>query len=224
MPEATYEILALLMRYVFAALGVLICLTAFRWLMRDHRIHSKEQRQLPRAGQIGVLEFADSGQRLPLTPEGLVGAGNGCDVVVRKRGLRRRHFTYRFEPRRGVEIVPCRMAKVTVNGQPAKAGRYALSGALIEAGDVTFRLRLYKRLRLPTPRRQDGPADESPDPLLSTWEEDEFLPNGMGVPVPVNPASGEEELPEDEFLPSEETGRLLHLPLFSDEPPDEEEP
>ncbi|MBQ4435238.1 MAG: hypothetical protein II879_04005, partial [Clostridia bacterium] len=70
MPEATYEILALLMRYVFAALGVLICLTAFRWLMRDHRIHSKEQRQLPRAGQIGVLEFADSGQRLPLTPEG----------------------------------------------------------------------------------------------------------------------------------------------------------
>ena len=224
MPEATYEILALLMRYVFAALGVLIFLTAFRWLVRDHRIHSKERRQLPRAGQIGVLEFADSGQRLPLTPEGLVGAGNGCDVVIRKRGLRRKHFNYRFEPRRGVEIIPRRGARVTVNGQPAKAGRYALSGALIEAGDVTFRLRLYKRLRLPAPRSQEV-SEDSPYPLLSTWEEDDFLPNGMGVPVPpADQPYGDDESPEDEFLPSEDKGRLLHMPLFSDEPPDEEEP
>ena len=67
MPEATYEILALLMRYVFAALGALICLLALRWLMKEHRVHSREQRQLPQAGQIGVLEFTDSGERLPET-------------------------------------------------------------------------------------------------------------------------------------------------------------
>ena len=89
MPEAAYEILALLMRYVFTALGALICLLAFRWLLREHRLHRREQRQLPRAGQIGVLEFTDSGERLPLNTEGLAGAGAGCDVVIRKRGLRR---------------------------------------------------------------------------------------------------------------------------------------
>ena len=55
MPEATYEILALLMRYVFTVLGAVICLTAFRWLVRDHRIHNRERRQLPQAGRIGVI-------------------------------------------------------------------------------------------------------------------------------------------------------------------------
>ena len=222
MPEATYEILALLMRYVFAVLGVLICLMAYRWLMREHRIHRKERRQLPLAGQIGVLEFADTGDRLPLNQEGLAGAGGSCDVVIRRKGLRKKHFTYRFQPRRGVEIIPCRGARVTVNGQKAQAGHYALSGALIEAGDVTLRLRLYKRLRLPSVRPQET---DSPSPLLNTWDEDEFLPNGMGVPVPVSGETDrEDEEPEDDFLPAEDRGKLLHLPLFSDEPPDEEEP
>ena len=222
MPEATYEILALLMRYVFAALGVLICLTALRWLLREHRVHSREQRQLPQAGRIGVLEFADSGERLPLSREGLVGAASACDVIIRKRGLRPRHFRYRFQPRRGVEIIPCRRAKVTVNGQKAQAGHYALSGALIQAGDTTLRLRLYKRLHLPSAKDQD-----SPDPLLSTWDEDDFLPNGMGIPMPGQPAR--EDGTEDgdiwaDAQPDPDRGKLLHMPLFSDDPPDGEEP
>ena len=219
MPEATYEILALLMRYVFAVLGAVICLTAFRWLVRDHRIHNRERRQLPQAGRIGVLEYADTGDRLPLTQEGLVGAGSGCDVVIRRRGLKKKHFRYRFQPRRGVEIVPCRGARVSVNGQKAQAGHYALSGALIEAGDVTLRLRLYKRLRLPAAQEQD-----SPDLLLSTWEEDDFLPNGMSIPVP----DSEQNSPDDEEIwpeeKDEERGKLLHMPLFSNDPPDEEKP
>ncbi len=193
MPEETYEILALLMRYVFAGLIALICARALRWLLHDHRVHARERRQLPRAGQIGVLEFADTGERLPIAPEGLVGAGGICDVVIRKRGLRNRHFTYRLQPRRGVEIVPCRRAQVSVNGQPAQAGRYAVSGAVIEAGDTVLRLRLFKRLRLPQEMQ------DSPDPILSTWEEDEFLPNGMAVPAAGGPWTGEgpEEAPDD---------------------------
>ena len=227
MPEATFEILSLLMRYVFAALGVLIALTALRWLLREHRVHSREQRQLPTAGQIGVLEFADSGERLPLTQEGLVGAGASCDVVIRRRGLKKRHFAYRFQPRRGVEIIPCRGARVTVNGQKARAGQFALSGALIEAGEATFRLRLYKRLRLPAAREQD-----SPTPILSTWEEDDFLPNGMAVPMPQQEDQpGTEQYAETDAEiravldgpPDEERGKLLRMPLFSDDPPDEEE-
>ncbi len=219
MPEATYEILALLMRYVFAALGVLICLTALRWLMREHRIHKKERRQLPLAGQIGVLELTDTGERLPLAQEGLVGAGGSCDVIIRRRGLRKKLFTYRFQPRRGVEIVPSRGSRVTVNGQKAQAGHFALSGALISAGDVTMRLRLYKRLRLPSV----DPRDESPSPLLNTWDEDDFLPNGMGIPVPApDEQEWDPEETADDEVPAEDRGKLLHLPLFSDDPPDGE--
>ena len=221
MPEATYEILALIMRYVFVVLVALICIRAFRWLMHDHRVHARERRQLPRAGQIGVLEFADTGERLPLSPEGLVGAGRQCDVVIRKRGLRQKHFSYRLQPRRGVEIVPCRGARVSVNGQKAQAGYYALSGALIQAGDVTLRLRLYKKLRLASAEEYD---QESPDPLLSAWDEDEFLPNGMGVPSPAaEEPYDEDELPEDE-VPVKDRGKILRLPLFDDEPPNGEEP
>ena len=223
MPEATYEILALLMRYVFAALGALICLLALRWLMKEHRVHSREQRQLPQAGQIGVLEFTDSGERLPLAQEGLVGAASVCDVAIRKRGLRPRHFRFRFQPRRGVEIIPCRRAKVTVNGQPAQAGHYAVSGALIEAGETTMRLRLYKRLKLPVQREQD-----SPTPILSDWEEDDFLPNGMGVPLrgqaERDPDAEDDDIwavPDVEREP--ESGKLLRMPLFDDDPPDGEE-
>ena len=37
MPSQIYEILSLMMRYWFAALGVLIVLRAFWWLWKDHR-------------------------------------------------------------------------------------------------------------------------------------------------------------------------------------------
>ena len=233
MPEATYEILALLMRYVFVALAALICVRALRWLLRDHRAHVRERRQLPRAGQIGVLEFADSGERLPLAPEGLVGAGRSCDVVIRKRGLRQKHFSYRFQPRHGVEIIPCRGARVSVNGQKAQAGHYALSGALIQAGDTVLRLRLYKRLRLPA---DSGDMHDSPDPLLNAWDEDDFLPNGMGVPTPLGdeyendygtdgdpgPYS-DDEPPDAGEWPGPQRGKILHMPRFGDEPPEERE-
>ena len=212
-PEATYEILALLMRYIFTALGVLICFRALWWLLREHRVHARERRQLPRAGQIGVLEFADSGERLPLAMEGLVGGGSACDVVIRKRGLRSRHFTYRLQPGRGVEIIPCRGARVSVNGRPARAGQFALSGALIQVGEVTLRLRLLKRLRLPS-----EPAEDSPDPLLSTWDEDDFLPSGMAIPAPGQDGWFNMDDPPELEVPEEERGKIL--PLFSDEPPE----
>ena len=83
-----------------------------------------------------------------------------------------------------------------------------------------MRLRLYKRLRLPSV----DPRDESPSPLLNTWDEDDFLPNGMGIPVPApDEQEWDPEEPADDEVPAEERGKLLHLPLFSDDPPDGEE-
>lgn len=53
MPSQIYEILSLMMRYWFAALGVLIVLRAFWWLWKDHRSREKKRRSLPDAGSIG---------------------------------------------------------------------------------------------------------------------------------------------------------------------------
>lgn len=44
MPSQIYEILSLMMRYWFAALGVLIVLRAFWWLWKDHRSREKKRR------------------------------------------------------------------------------------------------------------------------------------------------------------------------------------
>ena len=55
MPSQIYEILSLMMRYWFAALGVLIVLRAFWWLWKDHRSREKKRRSLPDAGSIGNL-------------------------------------------------------------------------------------------------------------------------------------------------------------------------
>ena len=46
MPSQIYEILSLMMRYWFAALGVLIVLRAFWWLWKDHRSREKKRRSL----------------------------------------------------------------------------------------------------------------------------------------------------------------------------------
>ena len=134
---------------------------------------------------------------------------------------------------RGVEIIPCRGARVSVNGQKAQAGHYALSGALIQAGDTVLRLRLYKRLRLPA---DSGDMHDSPDPLLNAWDEDDFLPNGMGVPTPLGdeyendygtdgdpgPYS-DDEPPDAGEWPGPQRGKILHMPRFGDEPPEERE-
>ena len=71
MPSQIYEILSLMMRYWFAALGVLIVLRAFWWLWKDHRSREKKRRSLPDAGSIG--EFVVESDC----------AASGCDVPQR---------------------------------------------------------------------------------------------------------------------------------------------
>lgn len=65
MPSQIYEILSLMMRYWFAALGVLIVLRAFWWLWKDHRSREKKRRSLPDAGSIGEFVVESDWRRTP---------------------------------------------------------------------------------------------------------------------------------------------------------------
>ena len=88
MPSQIYEIFSLMMRYWFAALGVLIVLRAFWWLWKDHRSREKKRRSLPDAGSIGefVVESdcaaLPQDTLLPVPADGTLGSVRSCDIVV----------------------------------------------------------------------------------------------------------------------------------------------
>lgn len=160
MTEEVYELLALLMRYVFVLLGVLIVIRAYLWLYREHIAYLKAQRDRPDAGFIGELTDEASGKSWPVGPEGLIGSSGGCDVPVKKRGLRRAHAAYRLIPGKGLAFFPRRKAELAVDGVYVRREGIALDRSVIRAGDACFRLNLRKDLGIPVRTDPIPPAPE----------------------------------------------------------------
>jgi len=98
-----YEILALAMRYVFAALILLIVLRALSVTMVDSKRAAQLRRLNPKTGIIGefvVLEGdgLKQGKRFPVTLEGSIGASSRTDIRIRRNGLHARHAYYQMTP------------------------------------------------------------------------------------------------------------------------------
>lgn len=149
-PEA-YELLSMLMRYVFVALGLLILLRAGRQMMRDARERKKELKKLPDAGRIGEVVDLETGKHYPLPREGMIGSSSACDIRLRRRGVKRRHALFEFAEGKGVRIKPCYGRKVWVEGVPIKATAYALHGTKITLNQANIRIRLFAGLNVPHP-------------------------------------------------------------------------
>lgn len=102
MSANAYEILALAMRYVFAALMVLIVLRAWRISAVDSQRAAKLRRLSPDTGIIGEMlvvsggERAKPGMRYPVTLEGTIGSARGADIRVRHSTVRGRHAIYQM--------------------------------------------------------------------------------------------------------------------------------
>lgn len=102
MDANAYEILALAMRYVFAALIVLIVLRAWRITAIDGRRARKLRRLSPDTGIIGEMlvvdggERARTGMRYPVTLEGTIGSNRRADIRVRHSSVRGRHAFYQM--------------------------------------------------------------------------------------------------------------------------------
>ena len=102
MSANAYELLSLAMRYIFAALMVLIVLRAWRITFIDNRRAAKLRRLSPDTGIIGEMlvvsggEKAKPGMHYPLTLEGSVGSGRRADIRIRHSTVKGRHAIYQM--------------------------------------------------------------------------------------------------------------------------------
>lgn len=102
MPADAFELLSLTMRYVFAALMLLIVLRAARGTLVDSRRASKLRRLSPMTGISGELVVLDPlpklprGMRYPVIREGMIGTSRRADIRIRHSSVRRRHLLFQL--------------------------------------------------------------------------------------------------------------------------------
>ena len=149
-PQA-YELISMLMRYVFVFIGLMIVWRSLRWLRRDARAYQKELRSLPDAGLVGELVNLATGEAQPLPREGMMGSSRECDIRLKGPGIQRNHARFEFEDGNGLKIIPLRRASMLLNGAPLHGSGYALHGTQLQTGNIPLRVRLFAGLKVPYP-------------------------------------------------------------------------
>lgn len=176
-----YELLALLMRYIFVVIGVLILWRAFRWLRKDARAYKKEMRSLPDAGLIGEVVDLATGKSQPLPREGTMGSSRFCDIRIKGAGVRRCHALFALEEGKGLQIIPQR-SRVIMAGVELRGPAHALHGTELQLGNAVVKVRLFAGLKVPHPSQfqLDQPMyeQEADAPWL---EEMEDVPPPFGM-------------------------------------------
>ncbi|MBR0229606.1 MAG: FHA domain-containing protein [Clostridia bacterium] len=167
MSTQAYELISMLMRYVFVLIGLTIVWRSYRWLRRDARAYRKEMRSLPDAGLVGEMVNLSTGEAQPLPREGVIGASRECDIRLKGPGVERNHARFEFEDGKGLKVIPLRRASVLVNGAPLRGPAYALHGTQLELGGIPLRVRLFAGLNIPYPvpfaEQQAQPWEENYD-------------------------------------------------------------
>ena len=180
-PEA-YEILALLMRYVFVLIGLLIVWRSFRWLLRDARAYQREMRALPDAGLVGEMVNLLTGEAYPLPHEGVIGSGRNCDIRIKGGSVSRRHARFEFVEGKGLKILPIRRGAVLLGGVPVHGAGYALHGTQLGIGDALLRVRMFAGLNVPHPAAYAEPdAVLEAGVYLEPWQDGDE--NGEALPA-----------------------------------------
>ena len=102
MTRNAYELIALAMRYFFAAMMLLIVLRAGRGALIDSRRAARLRRLSPMAGIVGELVVTEGdgrirrGMRYPVIREGLIGSSRRADLSIRHPSIRRRHAYFQL--------------------------------------------------------------------------------------------------------------------------------
>lgn len=171
-PQA-YELISMLMRYVFVLIGLTIVWRSFRWLRRDARAYRKEMRSLPDAGLVGEMVNLATGETQPLPREGVIGSSRECDIRLKGPGVERSHARFEFEDGHGLKIIPLRRASLLLNGTAMRGPGYALHGTQLEMGGVPLRVRLFAGLNIPYPApypAQNAPCEEDDGERPPMWD------------------------------------------------------
>ena len=169
-----YELWALLMRYIYVFLGVLILWRAYRWLRRDARAYKKEMRSLPDAGLIGEVVDLSTGKSQPLPREGMMGAARSCDIRVKGTGVKRKHALFALEEGKGLQIIPHLGGKVIMEGIEVRGSAHALHGTIVQLGEKQLRVRLFAGLKVPHPSQfpMEAPYQEEGREAWDSFEQD----------------------------------------------------
>ncbi len=187
-----YELLSLLMRYVFAALGAVIVWRVYRWIRRDARQYDKDMRRLPDAGLVGEMVDLDSGEAYPLPREGMIGSSRGCDIRVKRRDVFGRHATFIFEDGRGLRVAPYRRHPLSLDGTELLGAAHALHGSVVGLGRCQMRVRLFAGLDVPHPsafmrgaddERGEAPDYRTPPPYEQAWDDADDRTPAMMYPM-----------------------------------------
>ena len=102
MTRNAYELIALAMRYFFAAMMLLIVLRAGRGALIDSRRAARLRKLSPMAGIVGELVVTEGdgrirrGMRYPVIREGLIGSSRRADLSIRHPSIRRRHAYFQL--------------------------------------------------------------------------------------------------------------------------------
>ena len=169
MPQNAYELLAMLMRYVFVLIGGLIVWRSFRWLRRDAKTYKREMKALPDAGLVGEMVNLSTGESQPLPREGVIGSARDADIRV--KGDRRSLARFEFEEGKGLKIIPNRRSRILMSGVELNAPGYALHGTQLQFGNTAFRVRLFAGLKVPQPAEYAAPdALLGANVYLESWE------------------------------------------------------
>lgn len=196
MASEAYELLALLMRYVFVGIGALILWRAYRWLRRDARQYKKAMRSLPDAGLVGEMVNLKTGESQPLPREGLIGSSGACDIRVREPGVARRHALFAFEEGKGLRVTPHLGNRVLMEGVELKGAAHALHGTQLQLGDAVLRVRLFAGLKVPHPMQFQQDIPSGPDMTGVETPENEDVPSPFAA-VPQFAPDEEEPAQED---------------------------
>ena len=192
-PQA-YELISMLMRYVFVIIGLMIVWRSFRWLRRDARAYRKELRSLPDAGLVGEMVNLATGEAQPLPREGMIGSSGECDIHLKGPGIQRNHARFEFEDGKGLRIIPLRRASMLLNGNALRGPGYALHGTQLQAGGIPLRVRLFAGLKVPYPVAYPEPdavwnAGGNPglrQEAADTEDEEAYLPEGYEAYMPAH--------------------------------------
>ena len=193
MSSQVYEIISLLMRYVFVLIGALIVWRAFRWILKDHQAYQREIKYLPDAGRVGEIVNLSGGVSYPLPREGTIGSAPGCDIRIRGNGVHSHHVRFEFVDGKGLKIIPARSASVELRGETVRKAAYALHGTQFTIGDVHLRVRLFAGLNVPRhaafqPDEDAVPLPEPPLPALEPWVGLQAVPLPVSQAVPSEPS------------------------------------
>ena len=171
MSSEAYELLSMLMRYVFVLIGMLIVWRSYRWLRRDAKAYKKEMRSLPDAGLVGEIVNLKTGEAQPLPREGTIGSSRDCDIRVKESGVKRQHARFEFEDGKGLKIIPVRRSAMLLSGVEMNGPGHALHGTQLQIGNTLLRVRLFAGLKVPKPLAYPAPdAVLSSDVCLEPWE------------------------------------------------------